>query len=51
MNDAQLYHVLFNAITDAPEAMRKLNFGEARRILTEAQQKTEEAYMEREDAE
>ena len=51
MTDAELYHILFNAITDALEAMEKLNFGEAKRILMAAQQKTEEAYLSREDTE
>ena len=51
MTDAQLYHILFNAITDALEAMKKLNFGEAKQILMAAQRKTEEAYLERGEAE
>ena len=51
MTDAELYHILFNAITDALDAMQKLNFGEAKQILMAAQQKTEEAYLEREETE
>ena len=49
MNDEELYHLLFNAITDALEAMEAWNLGEAKRILIEAQQRTEEAYLEREE--
>lgn len=51
MTDTELYHLLFNAITDALEAMEKLNFGEAKKLLMAAQQKTEEAYLEREESE
>lgn len=49
MTDTELYHLLFNAITDALEAIQKLNIGEAKKILMEAQQKTEEAYLDREE--
>lgn len=49
MNDAQLYHLLFNAITDAIEAMQKMNWGQALEILKKAQQDTEEAYLQREE--
>ena len=49
MNDAQLYHLLFNAITDAIEAMQKMNCGQALEILKKAQQDTEEAYLQREE--
>lgn len=47
MNDAQLYHLLFNAITDAIEAIRKLNYGQALEILVQAQQDSEEGYLQR----
>ena len=40
MNYEKMYHLLFNAITDALEQMEKQN------LLTTAQQKTEEIYME-----
>ena len=42
----RLYHILFNAITDA---LRKLEAGEpleAARLLVEAQRRTEELYIE-----
>ena len=51
MTDAELYHILFNAITDALEAIQQQNFGDARTILIAAQQKTEEAYLAREETE
>ena len=41
-----MYHMLFNAITDALEQMEKQNLGSAKDLLTTAQQKTEEIYME-----
>ncbi len=47
MDDAQLYHLLFNAITDAIEAMEKMNWGQALEILKQSQQKSEEAYLKR----
>ena len=50
MNDAELYHLLFNAITDALEAMEAWNWGEARKILISAQQRAEEGYLEREES-
>lgn len=40
---------LFNAITDAIEAMQKMNWGQALEILKKAQQDTEEAYLQREE--
>ena len=46
MNYEKMYHLLFNAITDALEQMEKQNLGSARDLLTTAQQKTEEIYME-----
>ena len=42
----KMYHLLFNAITDALEQMEKQNLGSAKDLLTSAQQKTEEIYME-----
>ena len=48
MTDEELYHLLFNAITDALEAMEKLNFGEAKALLIAAQQNAEEGYLQRE---
>ena len=46
MNYEKMYHLLFNAITDALEQMEKQNLGSAKDLLTTAQQKTEEIYME-----
>ena len=49
MDDTRLYHLLFNAITDAIEAMKKMNWGQALEILKKAQQDSEEAYLQREE--
>ena len=46
MNYEKMYHLLFNAITDALEQMEKQNLGSAKDLLTTAQQKTEAIYME-----
>ena len=46
MNYEKMYHLLFNAITDALEQMEKQNLCSAKDLLTTAQQKTEEIYME-----
>ena len=46
MNYEKMYHLLFNAITDALEQMEKQNLGSAKDLLTTAQLKTEEIYME-----
>ena len=46
MNYEKMYHPLFNAITDALEQMEKQTLGSAKDLLTTAQQKTEEIYME-----
>ena len=46
MNYEKMYHLLFNAITDALDQMEKQNLGSANDLLTTAQQKTEEIYME-----
>ena len=49
MNYEKMYHLLFNAITDALEQMEKQNLGSAKDLLTTAQQKAEEIYMESAD--
>ena len=49
MKYEEMYHLLFNAITDALEQMEKQNLGSAKDLLTTAQQKTEEIYMESAD--
>ena len=43
------YFLLFNAITDAVEAMDKLNFGQSRELLVRAQQAAEELFLEEAD--
>ena len=45
MNYEKLYHLLFNAITDALEQMEKQNFGTAKETLIAAQQEVEEIYI------
>ena len=49
MKYEEMYHLLFNAITDALEQMEKQNLGNAKDLLTTAQQKAEEIYMESAD--
>ena len=44
-NYEKLYHLLFNAITDALEQMDAQNYGEAKKTLISAQQKAEEIYI------
>jgi len=46
MNYQPLYTILFNAITDALRLMEEENFGLAKACLMQAQQQTEERYME-----
>ena len=41
----KLYTLLFNACTDAVEAMEQMNFGAAKTILIRAQQQAEEQYI------
>ena len=45
----KLYHILFNAITDALEQMKAQDYGDAAAGLVAAQQKAEEIYMESDD--
>ena len=45
MNYEKLYHLLFNAITDALEQMEQQNYGTAKETLIAAQQEAEEIYM------
>ena len=50
MTDYQkLYTMLFNAMTDAVDAMERLQFMRAREILIAVQRQTEEEYMEMTD--
>ena len=48
MNYEKLYHLLFNAITDALEQMEQQNYGTAKETLITAQQEAEEIYMSEE---
>ena len=41
----KLYFLLFNAITDALEQIRKQNYGAAEELLISAQQKAEEQFL------
>ena len=41
----KMYHLLFNAITDALEQIEQQNFGSAKDLLIAAQQKAEEIYI------
>ena len=46
MQDYQkLYTLLFNACTDAVEAIERMDFGTAKAILISAQQQAEERYI------
>ena len=45
MNYEKLYHMLFNAITDALEQMEQQNYGTAKETLITAQQEAEEIYL------
>ena len=45
MNYEKLYHLLFNAITDALEQLEKQNYGTAKETLIAAQQEAEEIYI------
>ena len=41
----ELYHILFNAATDALRAMEQENFGQAGELLARAQKTCEERYI------
>ena len=43
----QPYLTLFNGVTDALDALRRQNYGDARDILTEAQRRAEAEYIGR----
>ena len=49
MDYKRLYFHLFNAATNAIEAIEKQNYGQASAILITAQQETEEMYMDAND--
>lgn len=42
----KLYHLLFNAVTDALEQLDAHNYGEAAETLKSAQQRAESIYVE-----
>ena len=42
----KMYYTLFNAITDALAAMEQQNYGQARALLVDAQQQSEELFMD-----
>ena len=45
MEYKKLYHLLFNAITDALKKIEGQNYGDAKDLLIAAQQKAEEIYI------
>ncbi len=45
MEYKKLYHLLFNAITDALKKIEEQNYGDAKDLLIAAQQEAEEIYM------
>ena len=45
MEYEKLYHLLFNAITDALEKIEGQNYGDAKDLLIAAQQKAEDIYI------
>ena len=45
----KMYFTLFNAVTDALEAMEAQNFGQAKDLLIAAQQRCEELYLDGEE--
>ena len=47
-NDKEMNLIIFNAVTDALEAIQKSNIGEATELLCRAQQETESLYIEAE---
>lgn len=45
----KMYAVAFNAMSDALEELDKLNVGAAKKVLREAQNRTEELYISQEE--
>ena len=45
----KMYFALFNAVTDALEAMEARNFGQAKDLFIAAQQRCEELYLDGEE--
>ena len=50
MDYKKLYFHLFNAATDALQAIEQQNYGQSEALLTAAQQDAEEMYMDGEEA-
>ncbi len=48
-NYEKMYYRLFNAATNAVEALAENNYGKAKEILIEAQRAAEEAYLNAEE--
>ena len=46
----KMYLALFNAVTDALEALEETNYGQAKDLLRRAQQNTEEWYLDQPDS-
>ena len=49
MEYEKLYHLLFNAVTDALEKIEGQNYGDAKNLLIAAQQKAEDIYISAEN--
>lgn len=49
MDYQPLYHKLFNACTDALDALEHQNFGQAKERLISAQQEAEDTYLNQAD--
>ena len=47
----KMYLRLFNAVSDSLTAMEQMNYGEARRLLMQAQQSCEELFLDSEEEE
>ena len=45
----QLYHMIFNAMTDTIEALENQNYGRALQIMKKAQQDAEEQFLDSEE--
>lgn len=45
----QLYHIIFNAMTDTIEALEAQNYGHAAEIMKQAQQEAEKRFLEAEE--
>ena len=48
-NYKQMYYTLFNAVTKAIESIENANYGSAKAELIQAQQRTEEIFISKED--